>query len=235
MGRQFDAILLDVDGTLLDFNRSEELGIKKLLEHFGFPPLPEYADAYHRINESYWRAFERGEIAKEQLVTERFVRFFESMGKRADGREAENFYRACLDGTAFLVEGALELCGWLKERYALYIVTNGTSSTQYKRLALSGIDKYVKDVFVSEDAGSQKPQRAYFDYCFARMPGIKPGRMLLIGDSLSSDIRGGLGAGCRVCWFNPQGAPLPEDIHPDYVVEKLSQVKDILREDSSLR
>ena len=180
MGKRFDAILLDVDGTLLDFNQSEALGIKKLLEHYGLEPRQEYLDAYHRINDSFWKAFERGEIAKDRLVTERLVRFFGELGKQADGREAENFYRSCLDSTAFLVDGALELCAWLAERYAVYIVTNGTSSTQYKRLALSGIDKFVRDVFVSEDAGSQKPQQAYFDYCFARMAGILPERTLLV-------------------------------------------------------
>lgn len=234
MGRRFDVILLDVDGTLLDFNRSEALGIRRLLEHFGIEPLPEYLEAYHRINEGYWKAFERGEISKERLVTERFVSFFESLGKKADGREAENFYRSCLDGTAFLVDGADRLCAWLKERYALYIVTNGTSSTQYKRLALSGLDKYMKGIFVSEDAGSQKPQQAYFDYCFARMPGILPERTLLVGDSLTSDIRGGLGAGCHVCWYNPGGQPLPEEVRPDFVVPTLGGVRKILERDAEI-
>ena len=87
MGRRFDVILLDVDGTLLDFNRSEALGIRRLLEHFGIEPLPEYLEAYHRINEGYWKAFERGEISKKRLVTERFVSFFESLGKKADGKQ----------------------------------------------------------------------------------------------------------------------------------------------------
>lgn len=232
MGRRFDVILLDVDGTLLDFNRSEALGIRRLLEHFGIEPLPEYLEAYHRINEGYWKAFERGEISKERLVTERFVSFFESLGKKADGREAENFYRSCLDGTAFLVDGADRLCAWLQERYALYIVTNGTSSTQYKRLALSGLDKYMKGIFVSEDAGSQKPQKAYFDYCFARIPEADPNRMLLIGDSLSSDIRGGQGTGCHTCWYNPQRKPLPDDVRPDFVIKDLAQVMDILEDDA---
>ena len=228
MGKRFDAILLDVDGTLLDFNQSEALGIKKLLEHYGLEPRQEYLDAYHRINDSFWKAFERGEIAKDRLVTERFVRFFRELGKQADGREAENFYRACLDRTAFLVDGALELCAWLAERYAVYIVTNGTSSTQYKRLALSGIDKFVRDVFVSEDAGSQKPQQAYFDYCFARMPGILPERTLLVGDSLTSDMQGGVNAGIATCWFNPHGAPNDQGLPIDFTVRALEEVAPVV-------
>ena len=88
----------------------------------------------------------------------------------------------------------------------------------------------MKGIFVSEDAGSQKPQKAYFDYCFARIPEADPNRMLLIGDSLSSDIRGGQGAGCHTCWYNPQRKPLPDDVRPDFVIKDLAQVMDILED-----
>ena len=100
--------------------------------------------------------------------------FFGALGKEVDGEAAEKLYRSQLDASAILIEGALEICGYLQKKYDLYIVTNGTSSTQYKRLAASGLDRFVKDIFVSEDAGSQKPQKEYFDYCFSRIPGISP-------------------------------------------------------------
>ena len=133
-----------------------------------------------------------------------------------DGREAEELYRRQLDASAFLIDGALELCAYLKDRYDLYVVTNGTSSTQYKRLAASGLDGFMKDIFVSEDAGSQKPQKEYFDYCFSRIPDANPRRMLLIGDSPASDIKGGMAAGTYTCWYNPGGQTLPEGIRADY-------------------
>lgn len=116
MRKEFDVLLLDVDGTLMDFNMAEKRGMEQVLRFYGLEPTTERLDRYHVINEKAWAAFERGETTKEKLVTERFVTFFGEMG-----------------------------------------------STQYKRLAVSGLDQYVKDIFVSEDAGSQKPQTEYFD------------------------------------------------------------------------
>ena len=108
------------------------------------------------------------------------------------------------------------------------VVTNGTSQTQYRRLALSGLDVLMKDIFVSEDAGSQKPQKAYFDYCFSRIPGALPEEMLIVGDSLSSDILGGNLAGIDTCWVNPEGLPVPEGIRADYQIRKIGELLEIL-------
>lgn len=224
----YDILLLDVDGTLLDFKLAEKLGMKVILKHYGFDPTEERLNLYHEINNGFWSAFERGEITKDRLVWERFNLFFGKLGKEVDGHEAEGLYRQQLDQSAFLIDGALDICAYLKERYSLYVVTNGTSGTQYKRLAASGLDRYMKDIFVSEDAGSQKPQKEYFDYCFKRIPGARPGRMLLIGDSLQSDIQGGRTAGTHTCWYNPGGLPGLPDIVPDYQIKCLGELKGFL-------
>ncbi len=226
--RKYDVILLDVDGTLLDFKQSEALGMTTVLKTYGFEPAPELLGLYHKVNNAAWDAFERGEVTKEKLVCDRFVNFFGQLGKTVDGREVELFYRSLLDQSAILIEGAKELCASLSERYDLYIVTNGTSSTQYKRLAASGLDRYVKDIFVSEDAGSQKPQKEYFDYCFSRIPGADPSRMLLVGDSLQSDIRGGNAAGTDTCWYNPEGLPRLEGIRVDYEIRELRELERLI-------
>ena len=136
--RKFDVILLDVDGTLLDFGMSERQGMRVVLEQYGFEPTEERLLLYHEINEGFWSAFERGEVTKDNLVRQRFETFFDRLGREVDGHEAEELYRRQLDASAFLIDGALELCAYLKDRYDLYVVTNGTSSTQYKRLAASG-------------------------------------------------------------------------------------------------
>ena len=187
--RKFDVILLDVDGTLLDFGMSERQGMRVVLEQYGFCLLYTSDAADH---------------------------------------EAEELYRRQLDASAFLIDGALELCAYLKDRYDLYVVTNGTSSTQYKRLAASGLDSFMKDIFVSEDAGSQKPRKEYFDYCFSRIPDANPRRMLLIGDSPASDIKGGMAAGTYTCWYNPGGKALPEGIRADYEVGSLKELMNLL-------
>lgn len=226
--RKYDVILLDVDGTLLDFNRSEAWGMAEVLETYGFEPGPERLKLYHQVNNAAWDAFERGEVTKEKLVCGRFVDFFGLLGKTVDGLEVETLYRSLLDRSAILIDGAVQLCAYLKERYDLYIVTNGTASTQYKRLAASGLDQYVKDIFVSENAGSQKPQKEYFDYCFSRIPGADPSRMLLVGDSLQSDIRGGNAAGTDTCWYNPGALPGREGIRADYEIRELLELKKLL-------
>lgn len=227
--KSYRNILLDVDGTLLDFGASEKLGIRKVLEAYGFEAKKEFMEEYHKINKAAWAAFERGEVTKEKLVNQRFEVFFEHLGKFVDGAEAEGIYRKFLDSSAILIDGAADLCRYLKEKgYGLYVVTNGTSTTQYKRLALSGLDCYMNDIFVSEDAGSQKPQKEYFEYCFARIPDPDPETMILLGDSLTSDIRGGNLAGVDTCWYNPQGDSRRADIQPKYEIQSLEQFREIV-------
>ena len=227
--RTYRDILLDVDGTLLDFGAAEQVGIAAVLARYGFEADEERIRLYHRINGAAWAAFERGEVTKERLVEERFETFFQELGKNVNGREAEDLYRSYLGQSAVLIDGAEDICRYLKERgYGLYVVTNGTSTTQYKRLALSGLDAYMDGIFVSEDAGSQKPQKEYFDYCFARIPQADPSRMLLVGDSLTSDIKGGINAGVSTCWYNPAGLPEREDIRPDRQIRRLEELKELL-------
>ena len=174
--KKYHTLLLDVDGTLLDFHASERQGISRILMDYGFPASDELLEKYHQINDGYWQAFNRGEISKERLCRERFVRFFGELGLSVDG----------------------------------------------------GLDVLMKDIFVSEDAGSQKPQKAYFDYCFSRIPGALPEEMLIVGDSLSSDILGGNLAGIDTCWVNPEGLPVPEGIRADYQIRKIGELLEIL-------
>ena len=226
--KKYDVILLDVDGTLLNFDQAEADGMRVVLREHGFEPTEELLEMYHQVNNAAWAAFERGEVTKEKLVCQRFETFFGRLGRQVDGAQVESMYRGLLDKSAILIDGALEVCGYLRDRYGLYIVTNGTSTTQYKRLAASGLDLYVKDIFVSEDAGSQKPQKEYFEYCFSRIPDADPTRMLLVGDSLHSDILGGKVAGTDTCWYNPCGKPREDGIRVDYEIRDLRELKEIL-------
>lgn len=229
----YTTLLLDIDGTLMDFDEAERRGVIAVMEHFGVTLTPERTERYHEINLSFWKAFERGDIPKSEIFGNRYQQFFAEMGRDVDGMAAERLYRECLDSCAILLDGALEICAYLKERYDLYVVTNGVSQTQYSRLALSGLDQYFTDIFVSEDAGSQKPQKSYFDYCFARIPEKNPANMLIIGDSLTSDIRGGKNAGIDTCWVTLGGpeaecSELVKELRPTYVVHSLMELKTLL-------
>lgn len=226
--KKYEVLLLDADGTLLDFDKAEEESFKEVLKKYGFAPEPALVEEYHRINQACWEALEDGRMERAAVLTGRFERFFGGHGLTVKGQEAEDFYRALLGRSFYLIDGALELCGYLKERYDLYIVTNGVADTQRIRLRESGLEPYFKDIFISEDAGSQKPQKAFFDYCFARIPDADPEKMLLIGDSLTSDMRGGAAAGVDTCWYNPGKKDNEKGIPVTYEIHGLEELKGLL-------
>ncbi|MFR8531450.1 MAG: HAD-IA family hydrolase, partial [Anaeromassilibacillus sp.] len=137
-------------------------------------------------------------------------------------------YQEELGRGAFLLPGAEEVCAYCARFCDLYIVTNGVSRTQYSRLHDSGLDRYMKGIFVSEDAGYQKPMKEYFDYVFARIPGFQAEKTLIVGDSLSSDIRGGNNAGIDTCWYCPDGGQMPGDVRVNYTIRRLEELKDLI-------
>lgn len=233
--KTYQILLLDIDGTLLDFNASERQGISQILNAYGFPASEELLSWYHDMNEQFWQAFGRGEITKQELFDTRFHIFFRMLGKEVDGPEAEQIYRKFLDRSAILIPGALETCRYLSGKYDCYVVTNGTSDTQYKRLSLSGLDRYMKAVFVSEEAGSQKPQREYFEYCFSRIFPNRPeigeqekNKMLIVGDSLHTDILGGNHVGIDTCWINPEGWPAGAEFQINYEIRNVAELMRLL-------
>ena len=207
MNRQYKALLMDVDGTLLDFDRAEAAAFTKVLQKYGFVPEERFIQEYHKINQECWEAFEIGQMERDRVLTVRFERFFGGHGLSMSGEEAEDY---------------------LKERYPLYVVTNGVGATQRKRLKASGLDKYFRDIFISEEAGSQKPQKEFFEYCFAHIKEAGPEEMMVIGDSLTSDIQGGVNAGIDTCWFNPQGKENRKRISVTREIRRLSELKAFL-------
>ena len=226
--KKYEVLLFDVDGTLLDFNKAEEEGIEGLLNHNGAPVSDENKHKYHLVNKKYWEALERGEITRDQVLTLRFEEFFAGFGIQVDGGEADALYRQYLNASAVLIDGTIELLESLKGKYPLYVVTNGVAETQYTRLAKSGLDKYFDGIFISEEAGAQKPQPAFFEYCFEKMGRRDVEHMLIIGDSLTSDMRGGNNVGIDTMWFNPGKDENHTEVHLDYIVTTLDEVKEML-------
>ena len=210
MKKGYTTLLLDMDGTFLDFEAAERSAFLTAMTRHGYPAGEEEYACYQRINHGLWEAFERGEIDKPTLLSTRFGRLFEALGVSGDGAAFEREYQALLGEGAQLMEGAEEVLSHLAKRYALYVVTNGVERTQRNRLRLSGIDRFMTDLFISEAIGWQKPQKEFFDACFARLSEKDRSRMLIIGDSLTSDIQGGFNAGIDTCWFNPKGKKRPE-------------------------
>lgn len=226
--KKYEVLLFDVDGTLLDFDKAEEQGIESLLSHFGIPATEENKKKYHELNKRYWQRLELGEITRDQVLSLRFEEFFGDFGIEVDGMAVDGLYRESLNNSAILVGGAIELLTELKDKYELYIVTNGVAETQYKRLAASGLDQYFKGIFVSEEAGFQKPQREFFEYAFEKMGRRDVENMLIIGDSLTSDIRGGNTAGIDTLWYNPHGVENTAGVHVDYEAGTLRAIGEML-------
>ena len=175
-----------------------------------------------------WAAFDRGECTKDFLVVERFRRFLKEMGLDRDAARCNELHLQVLGQNTLLLPHALEVCRGLSREHRLYIVTNAVAAVQRSRLAGSAIAPYIADVFFSEDTGYQKPQKEYFDYVAAHIPGFDRAAALLVGDSLSSDIRGANNYGLPCCWYNPKEAARPEDLRIDYEILDLRQLYDLV-------
>lgn len=226
--KEYKTLFFDVDDTLLDFGAAEKLALQLLFEEQNIPLTTEIEEDYKRINQGLWKEFEEGQLSRDEVVNTRFSLLFNQYGKEVDGTLLEKNYRSFLEQGHQLVDGAFELITELSSQYDLYIVTNGVSSTQDKRLRASGLYSLFKGIIVSEDTGFQKPMKEFFDYVFERIPQFNVNHALIIGDSLSADIKGGELAGMDTCWFNPKMKPNYTDISPTYQINKLEELKRIL-------
>ncbi len=221
-------IFLDVDDTILDFHKAEAAAIRRTLESLGIDPAPETTALYSRINARQWELLEEGRLTRAQVLTRRFDLLFGELGVERSSREAQKTYERLLSQGHWFMPGAEALLETLSGRYDLYIVSNGTGTVQDGRIASAGIARYFRDIFISERIGFDKPRREFFDACFARIPDFDRSRAIIVGDSLTSDIRGGINAGILTCWYNPRGKQRREDIVPDLEISDLMQLPPLL-------
>lgn len=227
---KYQTLLFDVDDTLLDFSAAEDEALHRLFAENGLDLTDEVEKHYREINGALWSAFERGEISREEIVNTRFELLFKEYGKQVDGKQLGERYQHFLAENHDFIDGAYNLIQGLANQYDLYIVTNGVTATQYKRLKDSGLYPFFKEVFVSEDTGYQKPMKEYFDYVFEHISTFDQNSTLIIGDSLSSDIQGGLNAGIDTCWFNPQHKVNKTSVQPKYEIARLEYLQAILKD-----
>lgn len=222
-------LFLDLDDTILDFHKAERLAIAKTFREFDLEPTDAVLNRYHEINKLHWQRLERGEITRDQVLVGRFQMLFDELGKHADPEQIARSYEHNLSIGHYYLPGAREAVDALQGHYRLFLASNGTASVQHSRLTSAGLYPCFEQVFVSQDLGFNKPAKEFFDACAARIPGYDAGKAMMVGDSLTSDILGGIHAGMRTCWVNPAHKQAPENIRPDYEIESLSQLPALLR------
>ncbi|EKN67917.1 YjjG family noncanonical pyrimidine nucleotidase [Schinkia azotoformans] len=226
--KRYKTLLFDVDDTLLDFGAAESAALRQLFKEQKLTLTPEIESHYKKFNKGLWWSYEAGEISRDELLNSRFSKFFREYGQEVDGILLEKRFRSYLREGYQLINGAFELIKDLEKEFDLYIITNGVSETQDKRLRASGLHPLFKNVFVSDDIGYQKPRKEFFDYVFSRIPKFTEKQSLVIGDSLGSDIKGAELAGLDSCWFNPEKNPNKTTIKPTYEIRKLNELYKIL-------
>ena len=213
-------VLFDLDDTLFDFHKAEKIALTKTLVHFGIDPTEEILALYSTINAAHWKRLELGEISREEVKVGRYRELFKTIGVECDPVKATAYYESMLAIGHYFMPGAPELLEELYRKYRLYIVSNGTAKVQEGR-------------FISQILGANKPDKQFFDICFAEIPDFSLSETVIIGDSLSSDIKGGINAGITTVWFNPKGIENDNNIKPDYTIKELSEVPGLLSQISA--
>lgn len=221
-------LFLDLDDTILDFHKAERIALAKTIQSFGIEPTEEILARYHAINKWHWEQLELGKLTREQVLLKRFEMLLSEQGIQADPVQVQASYEKNLSIGHFFMPGAGEAVEALSKKYRLFLASNGTASVQKGRMTSANLYRFFEQVYVSQEVGHNKPSKAFFDTCFARIPDFDPARAMMVGDSLTSDIRGGINAGIKTCWVNPAHAPGREDIRPDYEIEALSQLPALL-------
>ncbi len=220
-------LFIDLDDTILDFKKAENVAVKKTLADFGVEPTEEICSRYSIINQQHWEAMERKEMTRQQVLEGRFAVLFAELGVDVDAAVCSRCYTQNLSVGHYFLPGAREAVEQLSKKYKLYMTSNGTAWVQRSRLESADIEKFFLDVFISQEIGFNKPAREFFDGCFAKILDFDPAKAMIVGDSLSSDILGGKNAGIATCWVNPKHKSCG-DVIPDYEIEALTQLEELL-------
>lgn len=221
-------LFLDLDDTILDFHKAERIAIAKTFRSFGLEPTEAVLARYHVINKIHWERLERGEETRPQVLTNRFADLFSEMGVPADPAQIAKSYEKNLGIGHYFLPGAEEAVHALAQKYPLYLASNGTDVVQHSRLTSAGLYPYFKAIFISQEVGYNKPSKDFFDVCASKIPGFAPQKALMVGDSLTSDILGGVNAGMQTCWVNPEHKPGRPDIPVDYQIDSITELPALL-------
>ena len=223
---KYKFLLFDLDHTLLDFDVAEDIALTQLLEEEGVEDIQAYKDYYVPMNKALWKDLEQKKITKAELINTRFAKLFAHFGIEKDGSYLAERYQFFLSKQGQTFPGVEDLLRKLiSQGYELYAATNGITYIQTGRLEQSGIAPFFKEIFISEQLHTQKPDAEFYEKIGARIPNFDKNHALMIGDSLSADIQGGQNAGIDTVWYNPQHLENTTQLHPTHEVHSY---KDLL-------
>lgn len=225
---RYNCLLMDLDNTLLDFDAAQHMALERLFAANGIPATQQNFETYEAINRALWDQFERGQINRNKLQLRRFAQLLEALGLEGSPQKMNDAYMGYLAECGPILPGADEFLEEMAEVATVAIISNGIQKAQKGRIAVSGLEKYFDAVFVSEKMGCQKPQRRFFDAALKSLGVTNRQKVLVIGDSLAADVRGGLDAGLDTCWFNLTGAENTTQWKPTYTVYGYEQLKPII-------
>ncbi len=226
---KYELILFDADDTLFDFKKSEDFAIRKLVSTLDSDFDDEFIiDTYKDINTKIWIEFEEGKITSDELKIERFNRLIKKLEIKSNAKELCNMYVQYLGDGSFLYKESEDLLNYLSKNYKIGIITNGLADVQHRRIRNSIVGHYFEDVVISDEIKIAKPNPAIFDHALNNLNHTNKQSVLMIGDSLNSDIKGGINAGIDTCWFNQHNKVNSSNINPTYEINNLLQLKNIL-------
>ncbi len=227
--KRYELVFMDLDETLMDFKAAERYALAGSFKEFGLELTSDTVQLYEARNSALWKALERGEVDQERLKVERFRQVFQALGWAVDPAVFSAVYIEFLSHGIYPLPLAEETCAYLAARYRLAIVTNGIAAVQYPRILDSGIAQYIEAIIVSEEAGCGKPDPAIFDYGCKRLGFYDKAAMLMVGDSLASDIQGAVNFSIDSCWLNASGKPAPQDgPQPSYEISCLGELRGLV-------
>ena len=222
------AVLIDIDNTILDFNKCAIASIEQCAKKYGISLPDNYSQVFFEVNDELWGLLEQGVIVKQDIYDRRWNMIFSKLRIEADGHAFEEDFRKEMRTTAITVDGAEEILSYLSEKYPTYTASNASRFQQEARLEKTGLSKYLSGMFASEDIGFQKPAKEFFYACYEALYPIKPEDIIMIGDSVNADIIGAKNFGFRSIWFNFSNEEYSDYNFTDFKVNSLIEIKDIL-------
>ncbi len=228
MNEKFTTILWDNDNTLMDFEYSMYKALRACFDAFGLYIDDKIIARYEVINTEYWKRLERGEVTKAELLDGRFVDLFNELGYKVDVPEFRKLFQVELGLYYQYLDNSIEICKSLYGRVKQYIVTNGVKETQIRKITSAGFADLVEEIFISGDIGYEKPRKEFFDHCLSKIEEKDLSKILIVGDSLTSDIAGGNNANISTCWYNPKKKTADSKYHIDYEIQNLKQIYEVI-------